>query len=102
MIGYTKGAKIVDADNPECYARRSESTNPIDVLHYIRIDRTQAGVCLDPDSVFGSGRVSAKINGTWDKYPFVQVNQTAFDLYIKFLKTSNRNYLTQANRASKL
>jgi len=104
MVGYTKGAKEVDESSPECYARRTEATNPIDIQYFVRIDRTNAGACFDPDSLLttNSSRASAKVNGTWDKYPFVQVNKDAFDLYLRFLKTTNRNYLVQANRASKL
>lgn len=96
--GFTKGGKEIDPNNAECYARKTNGPTPQDSVYYVRTERVQGGGLLDPNSIFGSGKISTKVNGLWSKYPFITVSKDTFDMYVNYLKTGNRVNLTHANR----
>lgn len=88
---------IEPAENLEqAYAKIIYGNKPREDRYYIKLD--MYGHMYNPVSIYDSKLNKVRNRKHQEQLIFRQVNKKAFDLYMKFLRTKQERYITQAQR----
>lgn len=107
-VGYTSNGKQCEVTGSLCYAKKTTSKIVGENYHGDRvilnrgvffIKMNSGGELFDPNGLYSEGKQSSfnsdKGEGYWK---FQKVNEECFEIYLRFLETSNIAHKTRAQR----